>query len=606
MQIGYIGLGSMGGALARRIVANHPLVVLDLNPAAVTDMVKLGATAASSAADLARRCDAIVLCLPRSSDVRRAIFGPGGLAEGLSAGKLVIDQTSGIPGETKEMAEELAKLGVAMVDAPVAGGIRGAENGTIAMMLSGPAGAYERAAEVLRLIGPNVLNSGARVGDGQAMKLINNAMNANLRLATYEIVAVGRKMGLTMETLIGILNKGSGRNFITQAQLADILNNTPSTIFSLALMLKDVTEALNLAMKVGMPMPIASVARGLLQIGCNTIGPNAMLSDVIGLVERMADGKLGRTDADEQPKAGVAPSKTGELKVGYVGLGVMGGALTRRLMLSRKMHVFDAKPGVAESFAADGAIAVPDLPTMARDCDVIIVCVPTSHDVRQAVFGKGGLAEGLSPGKIIVDQTTGEPSITREIAADLEKLGVALVDAPVSGGPRGAVAGTIAIMCGGPQAEFETVRPILAEISPNYVYCGKTGNGHVAKLINNAVASCNRLVTYEGASLGVKYGLTLANMAVVLNKGSGSSDGSARILPVLSAGGKSADFRIALMVKDLRLAAQMGFACGGPMMIGAAVRSLFEAGVGRLGGDANLDDMAGLFESFGGFSFAGA
>ena len=596
----------MGGALARRIVANHPLVVLDLNPAAVAELVKLGASAASCAADLARRCDAIVLCLPRSSDVRKVIFGPNGLAEGLSPGKLVIDQTSGIPGETKGFAEELAKLGVALVDAPVAGGIRGAETGTIAIMLSGPEGAYERAAEVLGLIGPNVLRSGNRVGDGQAMKLVNNAMNANLRFATYEIVAVGRKMGLSMETLIGVLNKGSGRNFITQSQLADILNNTASTVFSLSLMLKDVTEALNLGMKVGMPLPISSVSRGLLQIGCNTLGPNAMLSDVVGLVEKMAASKLGRTEADEAQKPAVAPSKTGDLKVGYVGQGKMGGALTRRLMLSRQMHVYDALPGAAQSFAADGAVAADDLPSLARDCDVIMVCVPTSADVRQVVFGKGGLAEGLSPGKIIVDQTTGDPSITREIAADLKKLGVALVDAPVSGGPRGAVAGTIAIMCGGPQAEFETVRPILAEISPNHVYCGKTGNGHVAKLINNAVASCNRLVTYEGASLGVKYGLTLANMAVVLNKGSGSSDGSARILPVLSAGGKSADFRIALMVKDLRLAAQMGFACGGPMMIGTAVRSLFEAGVGQLGGDANLDDMARLFESFGGFSFAGA
>src|SRR5205085_6936368 len=111
-----------------------------------------------------------------------------------------------------------------------------------------------------------------------------------------------------------------------------------------------------------------------------------------------------------------------------------------------------------------------------------------------------------------------------------------LVDAPVSGGPRGAVAGTIAIICGGPAEPFAQVRPILESISPNIVHCGQTGNGHVAKLIQNTVASCNRLLTYEAAAVGVKYGLKLADMATVINKSTGWSGASERILPTLSEG----------------------------------------------------------------------
>ena len=606
MQIGFIGLGAMGGALARRIVASHPLIVLDLNPAAVAALETQGASAASSPADLARRCDVAIICLPRSSDVRRVIFGPNGLAEGLSPGKLVIDQTSGIPGETRGFAEELAKLGVAMVDAPVAGGTRGAEAGTVAMMLSGPDDAYARAAEVLSLVGPNIYHSGKRVGDGQAMKLINNAMNADLRFSTLEIVAMGRKMGLSLQTMIDILNKGSGRNYITKVQLNDIQLRRPSTIFGLDLMLKDVTEAATLGIRTGAPMPITGVTRGLLQVGVNTLGEGAQLNDVVGMIERMASTQFLEADGGPAAPPAETPSRSGNLTVGFVGLGTMGGALVRRLLLSRPVHVFDVRLDVVQGLVADGAIAAADLPSLARDCDVIITCVPTSADVRAVVFGKGGLAEGLSPGKIVVDQTTGDPTLTRAIAADLEKLGVALVDAPVSGGPRGAVAGTIAIMCGGPAAEFETVRPILAEISPNHVYCGGIGNGHVAKLINNAVASCNRLITYEGASVGLKLGLTLENMAVVLNKGSASSDGSERILPALATGGMTSDFRITLMVKDLRLAAQMGSDCGAPMMIASVVRNLFESGMNVLGPDARLDDMARLFEAMGGFKFADA
>jgi 3-hydroxyisobutyrate dehydrogenase len=243
---------------------------------------------------------------------------------------------------------------------------------------------------------------------------------------------------------------------------------------------------------------------------------------------------------------------------------------------------------------------------MARECDVIFICVPTSAIVKEVVFGKGGLAEGLAPGKILVDQTTGDPTITRAIAADLEKLGVALVDAPVSGGPRGAVAGTIAIMCGGPADAYAAVRPVLESISPNIIHCGQTGNGHVAKLINNAVASCNRLLTYEAASIAVKSGLKLSDVSAVINKSTGWSGATERILPVLSEGKATADFQLALMAKDLKLAARMGMDCGAPMMVTNAVRSLFEIGAHELGGTCNLDDMARLFESMGDVNFYGA
>ena len=110
MIVGYVGLGAMGGALAGRLVNAFDLRVLDRNPAAVAAFEAIGARGAASGADMARNCDVVVLCLPRTADVREAIFGPGGLAEGLSPGKLVIDQTSGVPDQTSELAAELAAL----------------------------------------------------------------------------------------------------------------------------------------------------------------------------------------------------------------------------------------------------------------------------------------------------------------------------------------------------------------------------------------------------------------------------------------------------------------------------------------------------------------
>jgi 3-hydroxyisobutyrate dehydrogenase len=298
-------------------------------------------------------------------------------------------------------------------------------------------------------------------------------------------------------------------------------------------------------------------------------------------------------------------NQTLESRVGYVGLGAMGGALVRRLMLSRKVHAFDIRSDVRSQYEASGAITTTDLPSLAHICDVIFICVPTSADVREVVFGDEGLAAGLTPGKIIVDQTTGDPMQTRGIADELEKLGVALVDAPVSGGPRGAEAGTIAIMCGGRTDAFERVRPILESVSPNVVYCGKTGNGHVAKLVNNAVAACNRLITYEAVAMGFKYGLSIQDMSKVINSSTGWNGASERVLPVLASGGQTANFQLKLMVKDLQLASSMGISCGAPMLIANMVRSLFETRANELGGAANLDQMKHLFEAMGDIKFAG-
>ena len=134
------------------------------------------------------------------------------------------------------------------------------------------------------------------------------------------------------------------------------------------------------------------------------------------------------------------------MELGYIGLGAMGGALARRLMLSHKLRVYDLQPDVVSDFAENGAIPAQSPVAMARECDVVLLCLPRSADVREAIFGEGGLIEGLEPGKIVIDQTSGDPDETRAMAAELAEKGITMVDAPVSGGPAGAHAGTIAII----------------------------------------------------------------------------------------------------------------------------------------------------------------
>lgn len=608
MNIGYIGLGAMGGALARRLMGTHNLTIWDMNSAATAAFEELGAVVAPSAAELARQCDIVLLCLPRSSDVRKLVFGPGGLAEGMSAGKLVIDQTSGVPGETRAIAAELAARGIRMIDAPVSGGVAGAAAGTITIIASGAEDDYQMALPVLTAISPNVFRCGGSVGDGQAMKLVNNLLSAGCRLAALEVTALGRKLGLPLAVITDSFNKGWGGNRATKTLLQSLASGKPSTAqFAMALMLKDMNQAIQLGMDCGVPTTLTNIVRGLLQIGVNTLGQTVQYDKVIELIESMAGTRMvDPADAVARQVGAIAQTDTKELRVGYVGLGAMGGALVRRMMLSHKLHrVFDARAETTCVFEAEGTTVSADLPSLARDCDVIMVCLPTSAIVREVIFGKGGLAEGLSPGKIIVDQTTGDPAVTRAIAANLAKLGVPLIDAPVADGPRGAVAGTIAIMCGGPVDVITQVRPIFESVSHNIVYCGQTGNGHIAKLINNALSSCNCLLVYEAASIAVKYGLNLADVATVINQSTGWSKASERILPALSSGKATAAFQMQLLVKDLKLVGRMAADCGVPILISRTVCSLYEAGAHELGGSTNIDDIAQWYESIGGFKFGG-
>jgi 3-hydroxyisobutyrate dehydrogenase len=442
------------------------------------------------------------------------------------------------------------------------------------------------------------------------MKLVNNLLSFGSRVATLEVVAMGRKLGLPLAAIADAINKGPARSRTSRSTLQGLAdgNLVPST-FTLALMLKDLGQAIELGMECGVPTMLTNVARGLVQIGVNTLGANAQLDELLGLIESMAATRFVDPCASgaANPAVAVPRAKDGSpLRVGYVGLGAMGGALARRMMLARKLRVFDARPEVVRAFETEGAERSADLPSLARECDVIFVCLPTSAIVHEVIFGNGGLAGGLSDGKIIVDQTTGDPSLTRSMAVDLEQLGVALIDAPVTGGPRGAVAGTITIMAGGPANAFATMRPVLESVSPNIVYFGQSGSGHIAKLISNAVSTCNVLLTYEAASIAVKCGLKLADVAKVINSGGGWSAATERILPTLSEGKATADFQMQLMVKDLKLVGRVAIECGAPILVARTVCSLYETGLQRFGGSANIDSMARLFESMSGVSFSGA
>ncbi len=195
------------------------------------------------------------------------------------------------------------------------------------------------------------------------------------------------------------------------------------------------------------------------------------------------------------------------MRTGYIGLGNMGGALARRLALSRELTVFDLDPAAVETCVAAGANAANGVRAIAEGCETVMMCLPTSAEVRSVIFDPDGLRAGLRPGSLVVDMTTGDPKATREMAAMLADDGIEMIDAPVSGGPQGADAGTIAIMVGASADQFARIRPTLAAISPNVFHAGEVGSGHVMKVVNNVMSAANRAIAFEAVTLAVKNGI---------------------------------------------------------------------------------------------------
>jgi 3-hydroxyisobutyrate dehydrogenase len=291
------------------------------------------------------------------------------------------------------------------------------------------------------------------------------------------------------------------------------------------------------------------------------------------------------------------------MEIGYIGLGTMGGALASRLQETYPLTIYDLNTEAVARLKTMGATAANSLKELAKRCDIIMICVPRSDDVHKIIFEDKGLYEGLSAGKIIVDQTSGDPPLTRKMAAKLQTIGVEMIDAPVSGGAKGAAEGTIAVMMGGEDEVIAQIKPIFESISPNIYHCGAIGSGQVLKLINNTISTCNRFALLEGVALGIKNGLSIDKMSEVLNSGGARSKSSEMLLPALARGEHSAIFALNLMLKDLNLAAELAQESAVPHQFGQLARGMLQMAANAFGPEANIDDIADLVAQQAGISF---
>lgn len=247
------------------------------------------------------------------------------------------------------------------------------------------------------------------------------------------------------------------------------------------------------------------------------------------------------------------------MRVAFLGLGAIGRPMAARVAALHPTVVWNRTTERAAELARQTGARLADTPRDAvSDADVVITCLPTSVEVEALLDGPDGLLAGMRRGALLADCTSGDPASSRRIAARLAAHGIAFVDAPVSGGTNGAEAGTLTVMVGGTEADFERAKPVLAAFGRTIVHMGPVGAGHAMKSVNNALLAVNILAVAEGIAALVKAGVPARTALDVLNVSSGRSFVSENLVPerVLT-GAFPNTFRLALLHKDAGIAAQL-------------------------------------------------
>jgi len=291
-KLGFIGLGKMGAPIAHRLIATgHDIVGYDLAEAPLSELQRAGGTIAGSPSEVAAAAEIVCTCLPSLDAVRAVVAGPAGLVEGARMRILIEHSTTG-PQFAEELGAELAARGIAMLDAPISGGVRRAAEGKLSVITSGKRAAFEQVAASLECLG-KVFYMGERSGQAQMMKLVNNLLSQVSTAATYEAFVLGAKAGLDADAMVDVINNSTGMNVCTlQKMPRSVLPRTFDYGSNMEITYKDISLCMKEADRLGVTMLIGNMARQLWGYGVNHGGAKRDSSTLITYLEEWAGVKV--------------------------------------------------------------------------------------------------------------------------------------------------------------------------------------------------------------------------------------------------------------------------------------------------------------------------
>lgn len=265
------------------------------------------------------------------------------------------------------------------------------------------------------------------------------------------------------------------------------------------------------------------------------------------------------------------------MKVGFIGLGIMGRPMAKNLVKAGyELVVFDFNKEAVADLVSCGAAAAESGKEVASQVDVVITMVPNSPHVRAAVLGENGVAEGAKPGLVVIDMSSIDPTESKAIGAELAKQGIEMMDCPVSGGEPKAIDGTLSVMCGGKKELFDKFYDMLMVMAGSVVYVGELGSGNVAKLANQMVVAINIAAVSEALTFAKKAGTDPELVYQAIRGGLAGSTVMDAKAPMMLAGNYKPGFRIELHIKDLNNALNAAHAISAPAPLTAQLMEVMQ------------------------------
>ncbi|HDQ45374.1 MAG TPA: 2-hydroxy-3-oxopropionate reductase [bacterium] len=282
--------------------------------------------------------------------------------------------------------------------------------------------------------------------------------------------------------------------------------------------------------------------------------------------------------------------------IGFIGLGIMGKPMAGNLIRAgHRLVVFDIRPEPVEELVRAGAKAAKSTRDVALQSDIVLTMLPNSPEVIDVVLGEEGAIEGMKPGTVLIDMSSIDPLVSREISEKLKHKGVAMLDAPVSGGEPKAVDGTLAIMAGGPREIFDRVKDILGVMGATVTHVGEIGSGNTAKLANQIIVALNIAAMSEAMVLATRAGVDPEKVFQAIRGGLAGSTALEAKMPLILDGQFKPGFRIELHLKDIRNVLDTARKLDAPVILSEKMmeilRSLAEEGKGK-------DDHGGIVQYY--------
>jgi 3-hydroxyisobutyrate dehydrogenase-like beta-hydroxyacid dehydrogenase len=287
-KIGFVGVGKTGSCMVAHLLkGGHQVTVYDINTQAVKELQETGAERATSVFELGSSNEIVILMLPHSQVVEEVICGPYGLLTAMEAGNLIVDMSSSYALSTRKMAKELEFKGISLVDAPVSGGVKGAREGSLTIMVGGKEQDVRKVLPILQCMGKLVKHVG-EIGSGHALNAINNYLSAASLYATTEAMALAKKLGLNLSVALETINQSSGQSFSTHYKFPTfVLPREFHSGFSLDLLLKDVKMTIAMAKELRVPMLQGEVVERIYELAANNGEPGQDHTEIVMFLEEI-------------------------------------------------------------------------------------------------------------------------------------------------------------------------------------------------------------------------------------------------------------------------------------------------------------------------------